>query len=367
MRNNIQKRTWGILGKQQTYYSPLQFMEGKTKVPLNNIPTDAWDYKKSKYYRIDLVPNEIQQHGVVPQATSGPAPSPTPTLTSTSTPTPSPTLTSTPTPTLTSTPTPTPTPSAAATDADANAYLSAVVDAGGTGITSTVSAATRTLFTTLKTNNIYNKIDALYLFLGGVVGSCKLNAKNPADTNAAFRLTFTGAFTFDQAFGIKMAGTTNTANTYWVQSAQTTSANTSIGFFTSVSGTAGYEMGVYNGTQWLALTSSNGTNMRGSIDAPLTNFSAQTNVQGINFNAISRISSSAILSVSRGGAVSSFASTASSILQGSVMGIGAVGNFGGNSNRGIGTAYISEGLDTTELGNLRDAITTFNTTLGRNL
>lgn len=69
MRRNIAKRTWGVLGKQQTFYSPGQFIENKPKVPLNNTPVDAWDYKKSKYYRIDLVPIEVQQGGV-PEPTS---------------------------------------------------------------------------------------------------------------------------------------------------------------------------------------------------------------------------------------------------------------------------------------------------------
>lgn len=102
MRRNIQKKTWGVLGKQKTYYAPSQYLEGKTKVPLNNTPVDAWDYKKSKYYRVDLVPNEIQQHGVVPQVTStGPSitPSPTPTITTTNTPSFTPTNTPSVTPT----------------------------------------------------------------------------------------------------------------------------------------------------------------------------------------------------------------------------------------------------------------------------
>jgi hypothetical protein len=95
-------KTWGVLGKQQTFYAPTHFMG--EKVPLNANPTDSWDYKKSKYRRIDLVPkNDGQQAGtVIGQVT------PTPSATSV-TPTPTPTNTSTPTPTITSTNTPTPT------------------------------------------------------------------------------------------------------------------------------------------------------------------------------------------------------------------------------------------------------------------
>lgn len=88
MRRNIAKKTWGVLGKQQTFYSPGQYIQDKPKVPLNNTPVDAWDYKKSKYYRVDLVPMEVQQGGVVPQATSAPvvSPTPTPSITPSSTP-----------------------------------------------------------------------------------------------------------------------------------------------------------------------------------------------------------------------------------------------------------------------------------------
>lgn len=109
-------KTWGVLGKQETYYAPTHFMG--EKVPLNANPTDAWDYKKSRYRRVDLVPKtDGQQAGAVPQGTATPTPTPsstpvtpTPTPTNTSTPTPSATSSSvTPTPTSTSTSTPTPT------------------------------------------------------------------------------------------------------------------------------------------------------------------------------------------------------------------------------------------------------------------
>jgi uncharacterized delta-60 repeat protein len=115
MNKRPDSRLWGVLGKQQTYYSPQQFLKGKTKVPLNASPFESWDVKKSRYYRVDGVENSVQQGGVVPQI----SPSPTPTLTQTNTPTqtqtqtqtPSVTPTNTPTLTQTNTPTNTSTPS----------------------------------------------------------------------------------------------------------------------------------------------------------------------------------------------------------------------------------------------------------------
>ena len=98
MGKNIDKRLWGVLGKQQTYYSPQQFLTGKTKVPLNANPFDSWDVKRSRFNRVDGYENAIQQGGVVPQGTPV-SPSPTPT----------PSVTPPVTPTNTSTPSPTPT------------------------------------------------------------------------------------------------------------------------------------------------------------------------------------------------------------------------------------------------------------------
>jgi hypothetical protein len=232
-KNRVDSRTWGVLGKQQTFYAPTQFLG--EKVPLNANPLDSWDYKKSKYKRIDLVPrameNDAQQAGVVPQGTPvtptpTPTPSatpvtPTPTATQTGTPTPTATQTGTPTPTPTSssvpvsptptqTGTPTPTPSSTPPIpglAEANTYLSAVVSAGGT-VTSPMSAATVTLFTSLFSNNIWNSLTAFYPILGGVQNSHAINGKNPGTND----LVFSGSWTHN-ASGMTGNGTTGVANT----------------------------------------------------------------------------------------------------------------------------------------------------------
>lgn len=44
----------------------------------------------------------------------------------------------------------------------------------------------------LKSNLLWNKIYALYPFAGSTASQQKYNLKNPQDTNAAYRLTFTG-------------------------------------------------------------------------------------------------------------------------------------------------------------------------------
>jgi hypothetical protein len=46
------------------------------------------------------------------------------------------------------------------------------------------------LFSELKASNLWGRINAIYPFKGGTQTSCKFNAKNPIDSDAAFRLTY---------------------------------------------------------------------------------------------------------------------------------------------------------------------------------
>ena len=110
MGKNIDKRVWGVLGKQQTYFSPQKQVEGKTKTPLNANAFDSWDAKRSRFKRVDGYENAVQQGGVVPQGGAPTTPTPTPTITQTTTPTNTPSQTQTQTQTQTSTPTPSITP-----------------------------------------------------------------------------------------------------------------------------------------------------------------------------------------------------------------------------------------------------------------
>jgi hypothetical protein len=317
--------------------------------------------------RTQMIVVQQQYPEPTPPPVTSPTPTPSPTGTPSVTPTMTPTMTMTMTQTMTMTPSPTP--SEAGGDPDANAYLEAVVQAGGTGITSTVSAATQTMFVDLKNAGLYTKLNALYPFLGGNAPACKYNALNPVDSDAAFRLTFFGGGTFSQEKGYKGNGSNAYGNTYWIQNAETTTGNTSIGVFISISGTAadGFDIGSLTSSSWLAFDTSRTGNFRGNIEAGLANFTAQTTSQAINFNALSRSSNSTVLFVARGGGVQSFSTTGTATLQNVATTIGQANTFGSYSDRGFGTAFIGDGLTSGELGDLRDIITTFNTTLGRNI
>jgi hypothetical protein len=97
-KHGPEKKVWGVLGKQETFYSPEQFQDKGRIVPLNANPLEAWDSTRSRYIRRPQMPpmaNDGQQAGVVG---TGSTPDVTPTPTSSVTPTPSITPSSTPYP-----------------------------------------------------------------------------------------------------------------------------------------------------------------------------------------------------------------------------------------------------------------------------
>jgi len=75
------------------------------------------------------------------------------------------------------------------------------------------------LFNGLDTYNLMSKISALYLLRGGSASKTKLNAINPLNTDAAFRLGYSGGLTYNST-GVQGNGTNGFANTYFVPSVE---------------------------------------------------------------------------------------------------------------------------------------------------
>jgi hypothetical protein len=75
-------------------------------------------------------------------------------------------------------------------DPDATAFILA---ANITDVTQ--SLALNTLVFDLKAYGVWDKMKAIYPFVGGTSGSHKLNLKDPRDLDAAFRLDFSGSWT----------------------------------------------------------------------------------------------------------------------------------------------------------------------------
>jgi hypothetical protein len=174
---------------------------------------------------------------------------PTPTPSITTTPTLTPTVTPTNTPTVTPTNTPTPTPSPAGGDPDATAYLAAVVSAGGT-VDATITSATNTLFTDLKSAGIYSELLAFYPAIGSTSGSTALNGKR---SNSQFDIAWIrpDLMTFDYSGATgDGGGNTTGGNTFIIPSNDLTTGNRHMSFYsTNDIGTTsfGYEIGGGNG------------------------------------------------------------------------------------------------------------------------
>lgn len=99
-------------------------------------------------------------------------------------------------------------PKASAFDPDAQAFFTAA------NITDpTQQTAVNQLVVDLKGYGIWTKMKALYPFVGGTATTHKYNLKNPLDTDAAFRLVFSGGITHNSN-GITGNGTNGYADTF---------------------------------------------------------------------------------------------------------------------------------------------------------
>ena len=94
-------------------------------------------------------------------------------------------------------------------DPDAQAFITA---AGITDVTQ--KSSINTLVVSLKANNIWTKMKAIYPFIGGTSTTHKYNLKDPRDLDIAFRLTFNGGWTHS-ANGATPNGTNAWANTFF--------------------------------------------------------------------------------------------------------------------------------------------------------
>jgi len=90
------------------------------------------------------------------------------------------------------------------TDADANAYISAA------SLTGAEKESSYLLITGLKTNSLYTQCQAIYPFKGTSSTQQKYNAKNPIDTDVAYRLVFTGSPIFSNNGYLAGGGHANT-------------------------------------------------------------------------------------------------------------------------------------------------------------
>lgn len=271
-----------------------------------------------------------------------------------------------------------PAPPAPVSDPDAQAFLTAA------SITdTTIRTAINQLVIDLKAYSIWTKMKAIYPFVGGTATTHKFNLKNPLDADAAFRLTFFGGWTHSST-GAKPNGTNAYAETYFVPSVELTTNYGSAHYY-SRTGTAEPTVGDANGivmgarataaNDTFALTiktnPSNFTQFFYSLTGTTTNqFARYVDSLGTGFysGALSATGSK----IYRNGINSTTINLSYTRNTPNVMVyIGAMNN----KNLGpteltakeSGLAAIGETLSDTETANYNLAVTTFETTLGRNV
>lgn len=250
------------------------------------------------------------------------------------------------------------------TDTDANAYISA------TSLTDSEQESAYKLIVDLKSNSLWTKIQAIYPFKGTTAAQHKFNAKNPIDTDGAFRLTFNGAATFGNN-GYQLNGSSY-ANTYFVPSAQ---QNVNSNGMTIVCGTnnAAYgsdvvDIGSFNSQtqKSYVVVKNNNTNYARVVGLNSTNISITGNDESRGIFTGTKQSATVtdlfikgvqIATVSSGGTLPTVACF-----------IGAMnlnGSQYGNSNQRIQIVIIHEGLSDGEVATLHSIIDLSETIAGR--
>jgi hypothetical protein len=128
-------------------------------------------------------------------------------------------------------------------DPDAEAFINV------TGISGSNATAINNLVVSLKNQNMWVDMVAIYPMIGGTSTTHKYNLKDPQDTDAAFRLSFAGGWTHNNS-GAKPDGVSGTyANTFFVPQthfAGLNDAHVSYYSFTNAAGADDVEIGATN-------------------------------------------------------------------------------------------------------------------------
>jgi hypothetical protein len=250
-------------------------------------------------------------------------------------------------------------------DPDAEAFLTAA------GITDpTIESAINQLVLDLKSAGIWTKMKAIYPFVGGTATTHKYNLKDPQNTNAAYRLTYSGTVTHS-ANGIVGNGTDAFYNTYLTASTMGQN-DVFMGVYirTNVSadrtdiGLLNTTPGVATGLQINSRSTSNTVNSR--CNNSTATLSTTANSDSIGFHSVSRLASASyVMSKNKVHSTKTVTSVSAStrIIFGLCINLnGVAGLF---STRQQSLAAIGDGLTTAEIDDFVDANEAFQTTLGR--
>jgi hypothetical protein len=251
------------------------------------------------------------------------------------------------------------------TDPDAQAFITAA------SITDpTQQAAINQLVIGLKADSLWTKMKAVYPFVGGTATTNKYNLVNPLDTNAAYRLTFTGGVTHSST-GVKG----NAINGYfdtWIIPSDLFTPTSGGSMFTYIRNNTqtGVDLGAFQaGVNYRFQLGTRDTSNQLYASALANNLIQETNTDSRGFWGITRPPSSSTYHLIKNAASSSNTDTyvePNAYLKGLALGVEFTSQIA-YSDHEFAFTCVADGLTTTEAQTLRGRVITFNTTLGRNV
>lgn len=254
-------------------------------------------------------------------------------------------------------------------DTDAQAFLTAA------GITDpTISSAIDGLVVALKAASIWTKMLAIYPFVGGTSSTNKWNLKNPLDTDAAYRLTFTGGLTHTN--GLLPDGSTGYANTHFDPQTKATLDSHHLSIYSNTNntppGSDSVDIGAYDGGGTnVGSLSIRGTGTKDTLVGRLwsTNVTS-ANASALGFFCVSRTSSSNTEIYKNGTSQAAGSGAGALLINATVYFIGnrndnGSGYINGWTNQNYVFASIGTGLNDTEASDLRTAVEAFEVALSR--
>jgi len=242
-----------------------------------------------------------------------------------------------------------------------------------TGISdATIISALNTMDLALIANGLDGKFQALYPFVGGTSTTHKFNFMNALDTNAAFRLSFSGGWTHS-ANGAQPNGTTGYADTFFIPNTNFASANSShLSFYSRTAVSATHrDLGCYflGSNPCMCIGSNAGpTIVSDNYDFNHRIGAAITNTQGLLINTrtgasvhkafrnATQIGSTDVLAAGSMPTISLYLGAANLFSSGTAF-----------STKQYSFASIGTGLSDADVTALYSIIQTFQTTLGRNV
>lgn len=250
--------------------------------------------------------------------------------------------------------------------AEALAFIAAA------GITdATQKQAICTLVSDLKAFGIYNKMIAVYPFIGGTSTTHKYNLINPLDTNAAFRLVFSGGGTHAST-GWTPNGVNGFADTFLAPSTSLSQNDVHLSYYSRTDvnanqveiGCSDYTVSPARALYLLYRYGNDRFKALNNVDVNTGSIFSPTNGMLIG----SRITSSTIKYYYKGSLTDTLSATSTATNNRNII-LGAqrqsttlIANY---STKECAFASIGDGLTDTEAANLYTAVQKYQTTLGR--